>query len=329
MTVRERVLAVLRGERLRPVPVGSPVQTATLARMEASGASWPEAHSDARQMAELAAAAHTRFGFELVHVPFDQTIEAELLGARVDYGTANSNCSIRSHPFSLDDEPPACRDFASGRGGVVLEAIARLKRTCPAALAGGVVGPFTLACALAGPQQVLMDSIRRPARVERWLDFAVEAGREYARLQVAAGADAITVEDMSAGLDLTSPRVYERLILPAQRRLIEAVPAPVILHICGSNTRILELLARTGAAALSLESRTDLRAAAALGGCAIMGGVATVEVLLRGTVEDVRRASRECLAAGVHLLAPGCGVPPAAPDANLQEMADAARQWDQ
>jgi [methyl-Co(III) methanol-specific corrinoid protein]:coenzyme M methyltransferase len=295
--------------------------------MEATGAHWPEAHCDAAQMAALAAAAHTRFGFELVHVPFDQTIEAELLGARVDYGGEERNCSVRAHPFTLSDPAPACPELTSGRARVVLDAISLIKERSDAAVAGGVVGPFTLVCALAGAQQVLMDSLRHPEAVRPWLDFAIRVGAEYARRQVEAGADAITVEDMSASLELTSPGVYERLILPAQRRLIEAVSAPVILHICGSNTKILGVLARTGAAALSLEARTDLKTAVQLGSCAVIGGVPTVEVLLRGTPEEVRRLSNECLAAGVHLLAPGCGVPPGAPDENLREMVDAARQW--
>jgi len=304
------------------------MQTATAAQMEAAGARWPEAHCDAVGMAALAAAARTRFGFELLHVPFDQTVEAELLGARVDYGGERSNCAVRTHPFILSDAVPVRPDLASGRARLVLEAVSLLRRRSDAAVAGGIVGPFTLVCALAGAQQVLMDSLRRPDAVRPWLDFAVELGAEYARRQVEAGADAITVEDMSASLELTSPGVYERLILPAQRRLVEAVPAPVILHICGSNTKILGLLSRTGAAALSLEARTDLKAAVELGNCAVIGGVPTVEVLLQGTPEAVRQASNECLAAGVHLLAPGCGVPPGAPDENLQEMADAARQWD-
>jgi len=329
MTPRERVLSALRRKPVRPVPVAAVTQSATVDQMEAAGAFWPEAHRQAEAMARLAEAAHTVVGFDAVRVPFDQTIEAELLGAEVDLGDRTTNCSIRSQPLRLAEPPPAVPDLDAGRAGVVVEAIGLLRRRLgdDAAVLGGLVGPFTLVCQLAGISAVLTEAVRRPEKLRPYLDFAVELAIEYARRQVAAGADAITVEDMAASLDLTSPRLYQQLILPAQQQLVAAVPAPVILHICGSNTRILSLLHQSGAEALSLEDRTDLVQAVSAGDCAVIGGVATIEVLLNGTLEQVRRASEECLAAGVHMLAPGCGLAPLTPLESLREMVRAARQW--
>jgi [methyl-Co(III) methanol-specific corrinoid protein]:coenzyme M methyltransferase len=280
-------------------------------------------------MARLAEGARTLLGFDMVRVPFDQTIEAELLGAEIDCGDASSNCAVRSHPLSLGDLVPEFPTIKKGRAETVVEAIWILRgRLGPeAAVIGGVVGPFTIVCQLAGVTNVVMDALRRPEVVRPAIDLAVQVGIEYARLQVDSGADAICVEDMSASLDLTSPRIYEDLILPAQRRLIAGIRAPVILHVCGTNTKILHLLSRSGAAALSLESKTDLGKAVAEGSSAVIGGVAPVEVLLHGTTEDVRRASTECLEAGVHVLAPGCGIPVNTPIENLQEMVRVAHGW--
>jgi [methyl-Co(III) methanol-specific corrinoid protein]:coenzyme M methyltransferase len=297
--------------------------------MAAAGAWWPEAHCDPAAMAALADAARSVLGFEMLRVPFDQTVEAELLGAAVARGDRVSNCSLRSQPFALTDPAPAVPGFDSGRARVVTEAIAILKQRAgeAAAVIGGIVGPFTLACQLAGLAEVLMAAARRPDAVRPWLDFAVEAGIAYARRQVAAGADAICVDDMGASLELTSPALHRDLIVPAQQRLIGGIGAPVILHICGSNTRILELLGQSGAAALSLESKTDLARAVALNAGAVIGGVDPVGALFGGTPAEARRASLESLRAGVHILAPGCGLPAGAPTANLREMVGAAREW--
>jgi len=324
-----RFLAALGRARLAPVPAGAVTQPASVAQMEQSGARWPEAHFDAELMAALAAAAHTMLGFDMVRVPFDQTVEAGLLGADVDHGDATSNCSVRAHPLAIGDPLPVLPDFSSGRARTVAQAIRILKARVggEAAVIGGIAGPFTLVCQLAGVSRVLMDALRRPDALQPYLDFAVEAGAAYAAAQVDAGADAICVEDMSASLDLTSPMIYRKLILGSQQRLIAAIKAPVILHICGSNTKILDLLGETGAAALSLEDRTDLAAAVKAGRCAVIGGIAPVEVLLQGTPADVRRSAEACLGAGVHVLAPGCGVPPLAPAENLREMVRSARQW--
>ncbi len=329
MTPRERLLTAVRRRRVRPVPVGALTQSATLAQMEAVNAWWPEAHQDAEAMARLAAAAREVVGFDFVRVPFDQTIEAELLGAEVDFGGRTSNAHVRSHPLRLGEPPPPLPNLEAGRPRVVIDAIALLRRRLgeDVAVLGGLVGPFTVLCQLLGIQTVLTESVRRPDALQPYLDLVVELGIEYGRRQVAAGADALTVEDMAASLDMTSPRLYQQLILPAQQRLVSAIPAPTILHVCGSNTRILRLLHQVGSEVISLEARTDLVQAVGAGDCAIAGGVPTVEVLLNGTPADVRRAAEESLAAGVHILAPGCGLPPLTPLENLREMVRAARDW--
>ncbi len=329
MTPRERVTAALGGERVYPVPVGAVTQSSSLAQMESLSIRWPEAHFDPALMAGLAQGAHTILGFDMVRVPFDQTIEAELLGARIHFGDERTNCSVRSHPLSLAAPTPDFPDLGGGRAKTVAEAIGILRHELPgdAAVIGGIVGPFTLVCQLMGVAEALMNALRCPDRIRGRLDFAVEVGIAYARRQIAAGADAICVEDMSASLDLTSPGIYRSLILPAHQRLISGISAPVILHICGANTRILDLLTATGARALSLEAKTDLAAAAAGGACSVVGGVDPVGVLLHGSPEDVRRAAVDCLAAGVHILAPGCGIPPDTPTENLLEMAHVAREW--
>ncbi|MBI4604087.1 MAG: MtaA/CmuA family methyltransferase [Planctomycetes bacterium] len=328
-TPRERVLAALRGERVRPVPAGAVTQTATVAQMDSTGIRWPEAHGDAGLLAGLALGARDVLGFEVVRVPFDQTVEAGLLGAEVSLGDAETPPAVVAHPLEPGDAPPPVPDLDRGRAAAVVEAIRLLRERVggSAAVLGGIVGPFTLASQLLGPANLLVACVLHPGAVEPLIDLGVEVGIAYARRQVEAGADALCVEDMAASLDLTSPKLYETLVLPAQERLIEAIEAPVVLHVCGGNTKILGLLAATGAAALSLDARTDLAAAAALGTCAIVGGVPPVEALLSGTPEDVRRAARACLAAGVHMLAPGCGIPPATPTENLREMARAAREW--
>ncbi len=327
-TARDRVLAALRRQAVHPVPVGAVTQSATVQQMEELSIGWPEAHSDPELMAGLAEGACTLLGFDLARVPFDQTIEAELLGAEIERGSRTSNCSVRSHPLSLGDPLPPFPDLSSGRAWTVVEAISilryRLGRS--AAVIGGIVGPFTLTCQMLEISAVLTEALRHPGTLRPYVDFAVALGAEYARRQVYAGADVICIEDMSASLDLTSPGIYQDIILPAQRRLIAEIKAPVILHICGSNNRILELLWQTGAAALSLENRTDL-ARAAEGPCAIVGGVPPVEILLSGSCEDVQRASAACLAAGVNLLAPGCGLPPQTPSENLRVMTRAAHDW--
>ena len=328
-SARERVIEALERGRVRPVPVGAVTQSATTDQMWASAAFWPDAHSDPGLLARLAFAAHESLGFDFVRVPFDQTIEAELLGAGVDLGGLKDSPVVRSHPLAPGDPHPPPPDLHRGRARVVTDAITILRDRAGsrAAVVGGIVGPFTLASQLLGTQVLLVEALLRPDGVRPLLEFASHVGAAYANLQVQAGADAICVEDMASSLDLASPKLHDVLIHSAQRHLIARIEAPVILHVCGSNTKILDRLGKTGAAALSLDAATDLAKAVALRSCAIVGGVPPVRVLFEGNKDSVRAAVHASLEAGVHILAPGCGLPPDTPTENLLEMARAAREW--
>ncbi len=330
MTGRQRVLEALRGEVVRPRPVGALTQGATVELMEATGERWPEAHAGARAMAALAAGAREVFGFDLVRVPFDQTIEAELFGCPVAPGTVDEICAVRGTVSSPGGPVPRV-PRPTGRAEAVAGAISILRARFgdEAVVLGGLVGPFTLTGHLLGITPLLTTSLTDPGALAPFLEAAVSFGTEYAARQVRAGADAVVVEEMAASLDLTSPRIFGGVVLPALRKLIAAIDAPVVLHICGNNTRILPLLVESGARALSLDARTDLAAAvkAGAGRCAVAGGVPPIEALLSPDPGAALAASRESLGAGVHLLAPGCGIPPRAPTANLKAMVRAVREW--
>lgn len=69
MNSRERVMEALSGDRPEVPPVAIFTQSATESMMEATGARWPEAHTDPERMAALGCAQAELFGFEAVRVP--------------------------------------------------------------------------------------------------------------------------------------------------------------------------------------------------------------------------------------------------------------------
>jgi len=73
----------------------------------------------------------------------------------------------------------------------------------------------------------------------------VELELAFAKAQMAAGADLISIGDAAASL--VGPAIYEQLVWPYEKKLIDALHAlgaRVRLHICG-NTR--DLLGKIGA----------------------------------------------------------------------------------
>jgi MtaA/CmuA family methyltransferase len=143
------------------------------------------------------------------------------------------------------------------------------------------------------------------------------------------GADGLLIPDPVSSSTMISPKLYRSLVLPNLQRCLSSFRLPVILHVCGNTKPILDMMAETGAQMLSLDQCMDLGLAKRqlLGRCGVAGNVDPMTVL-RGTVEDVKRASTRCLEQGGkcgYILMAGCAVPGATPIKNLQAMVESAR----
>ncbi|MGC9031125.1 MAG: uroporphyrinogen decarboxylase family protein, partial [Desulfomonilaceae bacterium] len=243
MLGRERVMRVFNHEKPDRMPCFCVNGTPTYEQMEKVGAYWPEAHERAEDMAKLAMAAYTVLGFDAVRAPFCQTVEAEALGCKVKKG-GRENIPGIDHPtlYKLDDEPVFPDDFlARGRIPQLIEAIKIMKRTVgdQVAVIGGIIGPFTIAGAMLDAVPILKASFRSPDKLHPFLEVAEKAGTTLGKALIDAGADLICVEDMQASPDLIAPHTYRDLELEYQKRQIESLNVPVILHICGNVDKII------------------------------------------------------------------------------------------
>ena len=157
--------------------------------------------------------------------------------------------------------------------------------------------------------------------MERCVDFALR----FARLQVDAGADVIGVGDAIASQ--VSPRVYTRLILPHEQRLvagIKSMGASVRMHICGNITHILPGLATLGLDLLDIDHMVDLATARAAVGphCTLVGGLDPVAAIMRGTPASITAAAVAAAqrAGGRYGVAGGCEIPSGTPVDNLRAL---------
>ena len=103
------------------------------------------------------------------------------------------------------------------------------------------------------------------------------------------------------------PAKYEQFVLPAEKLLIEKLPKPRVLSVCGNVTSSLHLLAQTGADAISIDQTVDLAAARlALKDTLLFGNIDPVETLYRGDDAQVRESVVRAKEAGVDAVWPGC-----------------------
>lgn len=332
---REIFLSALKGDRVSRSPVFSADQTGTYELMEKVSAYWPEANTNAREMAALAAAAHTEIGFDAVRVPFCQTIEAEIFGSVLRQGGKENVPSISGHRYKFGEKPAFPEDFLKkGRIPQVLEAVRILKDTIGdrAAVVGGIIGPFSIAGNIIDVTDLLKAASKEPESVLPYLEVAEQAGTMFARALVDAGADVICIEDMLASLDLISPRIYRDVAWPWEKKQIQQLrDVPTILHICGKVDSVIVDLANTGVDALSLDIKVDIRAVKATLGrlgkkIPLIGGIDCIRTLLPKGPEDVEEEVLDALDDGYDIIAPCCSIPPATPTANLLAMVSAAKQ---
>ena len=86
MDAKERIRKAMHQEPTDRPPCicpGGMMNMITTDLMDEANVSWPEAHLNARMMADLAEANYEKGCFENVGVPFCMTIEAEAMGAQV------------------------------------------------------------------------------------------------------------------------------------------------------------------------------------------------------------------------------------------------------
>lgn len=128
MNNKERLLETLSGAGKRELPVicpGGMVAMACREVGETNRAKWQEGHTRPEVMARLAQVLRQATGFENLGVPFCITVEAEAMGGRVDFGSADVEPRMVDYILDGTDklerlknaDPPEQRAHAGGAGG--------------------------------------------------------------------------------------------------------------------------------------------------------------------------------------------------------------------
>jgi [methyl-Co(III) methanol-specific corrinoid protein]:coenzyme M methyltransferase len=193
-------------------------------------------------------------------------------------------------------------------------------------IGGMIPGPYTLLLLIADVKNMFIEMKTEPQAVTDALfhlsSFLAEVGTAYRE----AGADFVTIHDMGGSPAFIGPARYEQFVLPAEKLLIEKLPKPRVLSVCGNVTRSLHLLAQTGADAISLDQTVDLAAARlALNDTLLFGNIDPVETLYRGDSAQVAKAVIRAKEAGVDAIWPGCDLVLQSPIDNIRALAQQSK----
>jgi uroporphyrinogen-III decarboxylase len=117
------------------------------------------------------------------------------------------------------------------------------------------------------------------------------------------------------------PAKYEQFVFPAEKQLIEQLPKPRVLSVCGNTNRSMHLLGQAGADAISVDQTNDLIASrAALKDALLFGDIDPVTILWQGGEAEVRDAALRVKRSGVDAIWPGCDLVPQTPIGNIRAL---------
>ena len=334
---RERVMRFFGKEEIDRLPVFSGMGNVTVHGLEKYGWNFPEIHVDARKMASVAASTYQLFGLECAVVPFDMGVEAEALGAGVNFYSHHTDIlyptiteKVAEKVKDLDLQIPSDLSKA-GRIPLVTEAIGYLKEEVGNEIAIGawVLGPYTLAGQLVDIGDLAKMSFKATATVQEILNTLADVLIDISKIYREAGADYTTVREMGATADILSPRMFKTLIRPCLEKIFAGMDSPKILHICGDTNSIVDQMALCGADAISVEQKNDVVESRKKVGpdMPILGNIDPYGVIAQGKPEDVHNAVKESIENGVDAVWPGCDLWPVVPKENLEALMEAVRKY--
>jgi len=330
MTPKDRFLNALAGKPVDRTPVANPTSIVTSDLQEAEGISFPDAHFHAEQMAALAMAGHTRFGYDVVFPVFaGGTHEAEALGVPVRWGDKDHMPACEAPIWQRADDIFVPDDFLDHPAiSTPIEAIRILSSEVGdrVGVVGKVYGPWSLAYHLFGLAPFLKMTIKDPGEVTAILEGLMEPAILFANAQIEAGADALCW-GAHITADLIRPEAYSKFLMDIDQRLVAEINAPLILHCCGNTMDRIELFNESTMAAFHFESRNDPYQMKNKAAIPLIGNINNTVTLLEGSREDIKREVYRALDAKIDIIAPECAVPLNAPMDNIKAVAECVEDY--
>lgn len=336
MTSRNDILALFNRQNPDSPPLFSGLISVTEAGLESEGLQFHETHHYATKMARAAASTYRISGFRSAVAPLDMYVEAEALGAPVDFMEGSEGAEYPRVAGFLYDNVEGLNTKGTkftkieqlGRIPLVCEAINLLKEDVgeEIVIGGYVPGPFTLLSLLVETGALYM-SLRKSEQINIALEFLTQVLISVGNAYHEAGADFLTVHEMGGSPGALGPKIFESVVLPHLQTLTAELSEPVVLSACGRTNGTMHLLAASGADALSVDQTNDLVASRQeVPGMLLFGNLDPVGLISQGTLDEITEAVESVVRSGVDAIWPGCDLYPQVPLENLKTLIEASKK---
>lgn len=335
LTPKERLKIIMEGQAAdRPACIcpGGMMNMVTVDLMKEAGVYLPEAHTDARKMAELAKAVYEKGCFENYGVPFCMTVEAEGMGAEVDMGSDIYEPHVVRYVIDSVSEFPALSPVvvSEGRAKAVLDAIRILKEeTEDVPIVGNLTGPVSTASSVMEPVIFYKELRKKNQEAHAYMEFITEQLIHFGRAQIEAGADVIAISDPSGTGEILGPKYFKEFAVTYINKLLDGLQAEkmgTIVHICGQMSPVYREMCELHSNVLSFDSVVSMKEARErLKGRVLMGNVSTY-ALEFGSPKKVGLLTKGCVKSGSDIISPACGLGMKSPLVNIQAILSSLKE---
>jgi uroporphyrinogen decarboxylase len=277
-----------------------------------------------------------------------------LPGFWVEYGMANEPSAYGSALMWRPDSPPGMRPLdlsceAWGdlprpdpeTDGLMPLVLRRLERLEQGALPephrihfAAARGPLTLATHVLGTTTFLEATAGEPEAAHAALDAFTDVVLAFLRAQIQRLREPLGILLLDDIPGMLSPRSFEAMAVPYLKRILEAFDG--LIRIYHNDTPCPHLLSRIGLLPFEVwnfSHEMDIAAVREAVGpeMALLGNVAPLDTLARGTPEQVLEEARACVEKaaprGAFILSAGGGASPGTPAENIDVLVRAAADW--
>jgi len=200
-------------------------------------------------------------------------------------------------------------------------------------------GPFTTAAFLRGTEDFLKDLTRNPEMVHKLLEISTQSVINYIDAICDLGLSPSIAEPVASGT-MISVKTFRAFAKPYLKkcmdRIIERRGSGSTLHICGTTKKIWGDMVDIGIENLSLDNIDDIGELKEQFGdkVCLIGNVAPVETIMRGTIEEIYNAGKLCINKAYDspkgfILSSGCDIPIGTHPDKIIALMDSARIYGQ
>lgn len=336
LSPKERIIRTFKKETTDRPPVicpGGMMNSAIVEVMNKTGHKLPEGHHDGKLMAEIASDVHENTGFENFGIPFCMTVEAEVLGSEINYGTLSCEPKIQKEVFSSVSDVIFKELGAMEKNlrvNSIIEATWALSRKySDVPVIGSLTGPVSASASIVDPIQFLKELRKKAKDAHKVIDYASNHIIELAKLMIENGASVISIADPTATGEILGPKMFKEYAVRYINKVVDAIHAmntPVIVHICGKMNAVMKYVPEIRSDAISTDAFINLKALKEeYPELTTMGNLSTI-LLEFGDEQKVVNQTDRLVKDGINIISPACGLSTSTPLKNIVSMTKVVKE---